>query len=94
MALGDRRRAEAIRATRKEAGMQEAFKRTVVTYPSQGQSRKHRPKKERFNFSLRIEEREALAQLTNLLGEKSDSEVLGKLIMQAYKGIGEAEEMK
>lgn len=35
MALGDKRRAESIRATRKEAGKQEGMKRVVIAYSSQ-----------------------------------------------------------
>lgn len=44
MALGDKRRAEAIRATRQEAGTQETIKRTVITYASQ-RKQKARPQK-------------------------------------------------
>jgi hypothetical protein len=90
MALGDKRRAEAIRATRQEAGTQETIKRTVITYASQ-RKRKARPQKARYNFSLRANERQALADLTDLLGEKSDSEVLGQLIMRAYKAASDPE---
>lgn len=90
MALGDKRRAEAIRATRQEAGTQETIKRTVITYASQ-RKQKARPQKKRYNFSLRTNERKALADLTDLLGEKSDSEVLGKLIMRAYKAASDPE---
>ena len=90
MALGDKRRAEAIRATRQEAGTQETIKRTVITYASQ-RKQKARPQKKRYNFSLRTNERKALADLTDLLGDKSDSEVLGKLIMCAYKAASDPE---
>ena len=90
MALGDKRRAEAIRATRQEAGAQEIIKRTIINHTSQ-RKRKARPQKERYNFSLRVNEREALADLTEILDEKSDSEVLGKLIMRAYKAACDTE---
>ncbi|HBC90677.1 MAG TPA: hypothetical protein DCZ00_04440 [Lactococcus sp.] len=90
MALGDKRRAESIRATRKEAGKQEGMKRVVIAYSSQNK-RKTRSQKKRYNFSLRYNERQALTELTDLLGEKSDSEVLGKLILRAYKAASDPE---
>lgn len=88
MALGDKRREEAIRGAREEAGQQEVepnapvIKRTVVQTHTKRPSRK---KKVPANFSLRPKEKAALAELTDLLDEKSDSELLGKLIMKAYK---------
>ncbi|WP_406834516.1 hypothetical protein ABLU29_07825 [Lactococcus lactis] len=89
MALGDRRRAEAIRATRQEAGQEETIKRTVIEHPPY--NKKKRLKKIRSNFSLRTEEREVLTELTDLLHEKSDSELLGKLIMRAKKVASDPE---